>query len=64
MLRAVSSGKKKTGIRQKGDELMKIVARTDVGLLRDNNQDAYAAFEISNKSIPLSRCNVKKNARF
>lgn len=26
---------------------MKIVARTDAGLVRDNNQDSYAAFEIS-----------------
>ena len=29
---------------------MKIVARTDVGLLRDNNQDAYAAFELTNSA--------------
>ncbi len=30
---------------------MKIVARTDVGLLRDNNQDSYAASELSDKAL-------------
>ncbi len=30
---------------------MKIVARTDTGLVRDNNQDSYAACELSDKAV-------------
>lgn len=30
---------------------MKIVARTDVGLFRDNNQDAYAVCELSDSAV-------------
>lgn len=35
---------------------MKIVARTDVGLLRDNNQDAYAAFELTESAALAVVC--------
>ena len=35
---------------------MKIVARTDVGLLRDNNQDAYAAFELTESAALTVVC--------
>ena len=32
---------------------MKIVARTDTGLVRDNNQDSYSAFEIENAVVAV-----------
>ena len=35
---------------------MKIVARTDVGLLRDNNQEAYAAFELTESAALAVVC--------
>lgn len=35
---------------------MKIVARTDVGLLRDNNQDSYAVCELENGAVLAVVC--------
>lgn len=35
---------------------MKIVARTDVGLIRDNNQDSYAACELSHSAVLAVVC--------
>lgn len=35
---------------------MKLVARTDVGLLRDNNQDSYAACELENGAVLAVVC--------
>lgn len=32
---------------------MKIVARTDSGLVRDNNQDSYSAFELDNAVVAI-----------
>lgn len=35
---------------------MKIVARTDVGLIRDNNQDSYTAFELTESAVLAVVC--------
>lgn len=35
---------------------MKLVARTDVGLVRDNNQDSYAACELENGAVLAVVC--------
>ncbi len=35
---------------------MKIVARTDIGLVRDNNQDAYSAFELEDGAVLAIVC--------
>ena len=35
---------------------MKIVARTDTGLIRDNNQDSYAAFELAQSAVLAVVC--------
>lgn len=47
----VSFGSKKTKIGKRGMNNLKLVARTDIGLVRDNNQDSYAVCELEGGAV-------------
>ncbi len=53
---AVSSGLKKTKTERKGMNSLKIVARTDVGLVRENNQDSYSVCELEGGAVLAVVC--------
>lgn len=56
MHRAVSFVLKRTKIGKRGMNSLKLVGRTDIGLVRENNQDSYTMCELENGSVLAVVC--------